>query len=175
MRYLRLTELVFEQPDVSVGVVAGGLLLGALALGLAYLLGWGKVPAVLAGFSLALALSVTLVRPNLGADVPLGNPLAVCVPGTFSLSGDQAVLNFLMLMPLGFFGVLATRRPLLVALGCASVSAGIELTQAILDLGVCDGQDFVNNSVGAAVATLAGWLLLLAVRAVRVGTVTPVR
>ena len=154
-------DYIATRPDVTAALLLGCLVLGALALIAAHLFRWNKVASVLAGFSLAMALSVTLVRPFSG-DVRLADPLLVCVPGSFSLATGGPMLNFVMLMPLGFFGVLATRRPLLVAMGCVSVSAGIEITQAVFELGVCDGQDFLNNSVGAALATLVGWLLLLA-------------
>lgn len=153
-------DYLLSRPDVTAALLLGGLVLGALALLAAHLLRWGKAASVLAGFGLALALSVTLVRPFWG-DVRLEDPLRVCVPGSFSVAAGGALLNFVMLMPLGFFGVLATKRPLLVAMGCVSVSAGIEITQAVFELGVCDGQDFLNNSVGAVLATVAGWLLLL--------------
>jgi hypothetical protein len=154
-------DYLTSRPDVTAALLLGGLVLGALALLAAHLLRWGKIASVLAGVSLALAFSVTLVRPFWGG-LRLDDPLRVCVPGTFSLHSGGALLNFVMLMPLGFFGVLATKRPLLVAMGCVSVSAGIEIAQAVFELGVCDGQDFMNNSVGGVLATLVGWLLLLA-------------
>ncbi|MBB5892259.1 VanZ family protein [Kutzneria kofuensis] len=154
-------DYLTSRPDVTAALLLGGLVLGALALVAAHLFRWGKLASVAAGFSLALALSVTLIRPFWGG-FRLDDPLRVCVPGSFSLTAGGALLNFVMLMPLGFFGVLATKRPLLVATGCVSVSAGIEIAQAVFELGVCDGQDLVNNSVGGVLATLAGWLLLLA-------------
>jgi hypothetical protein len=155
-------DYFLSKPDVTAALLVGGLVLGALALVAAHLFRWNKPASALAGVSLALALSVTLVRPYWG-DVRLGDPLRMCVPGHFSVTAGEALLNFVMLMPLGFFGVLATKRPLLVAMGCVSVSAGIEITQAMFELGVCDGQDFMNNSVGGVLATVAGWLLLLVV------------
>ncbi|HTI23587.1 MAG TPA: VanZ family protein [Kutzneria sp.] len=153
-------DYFLSKPDVTAALLIGGFVLGALALVAASLFRWSKPASALAGVSLALALSVTLVRPYWG-DVRLGDPLRMCVPGHFSVTAGEALLNFVMLMPLGFFGVLATKRPLLVAMGCVSVSAGIEITQAMFELGVCDGQDFMNNSVGGVLATVAGWLLLL--------------
>ena len=160
MRSLSLANTFLHEPQVTAAMLLGGLVLGALALAAAFLFRWGKTASVLAGFSLAMALSVTLVRPFWG-DLRLEDPLRVCVAGSFSVAGSGAMLNFLMLMPLGFFGVLATKRPLLVAMGCVSVSAGIEIAQAVFELGVCDGQDFLNNSIGGVLATVVGWLLLL--------------
>ena len=153
-------DYLTSRPDVTAALLLGGLVLGALALLAANLFRWGKIASVLSGVSLALALSVTLVRPSWGG-IRLGDPLQVCVPGSFSVAAGGALLNFVMLIPLGFFGVLATKRPLLVAIGCVSVSAGIEIAQAVFELGVCDGQDFMNNSVGGVLATLVGWLVLL--------------
>ena len=132
-------DYLFSRPDVTVALLLGGLVLGALALLAAGLFRWGKIASVLAGASLALALSVTLVRPFRGG-LRLDDPLQACVPGHFSVATGGALLNVVMLMPLGLFGVLATKRPLLVAIGCVSVSAGIEIAQAVFELGVCDGQ-----------------------------------
>jgi glycopeptide antibiotics resistance protein len=70
-----------------------------------------------------------------------------------------ARLNFLMLAPFAFFGTLATRRPGLVLLASAAVSGGVELVQAVTDVGVCEAQDVYNNTVGAVCAVLLGWAL----------------
>ncbi|AHH93784.1 hypothetical protein KALB_407 [Kutzneria albida DSM 43870] len=156
-----LTKVILAQPGVLAATAVGCVVLGFLALLAALLFGWNKLPAVLAACGLSLALAVTLVRGDFTNATPhLINPLSVCLRNSFSLKGSWELLNFVMLMPVGFFGVLATRRPILVALGCALVSAAIEVSQAVFELGVCEKQDFLNNSVGAAVAALAGWLLL---------------
>jgi glycopeptide antibiotics resistance protein len=64
-------------------------------------------------------------------------------------------------MPFAFFGTLATRRPITLAVVATFLSAGIEITQAWTGVGVCQKQDFLNNSVGAAIAALVAWLLLV--------------
>ena len=113
-------DYLTSSPDVTAALLLGGLVLGVLALLAAHLFGWGRFASVLAGVSLALALSMTLVRPFWG-DVQLGDPLQVCVPGVFSVTGSGAMLNFVMLMPLAFFGVLATK---LTAVGGAGLRVG---------------------------------------------------
>jgi glycopeptide antibiotics resistance protein len=74
------------------------------------------------------------------------------------------VLNFLMLTPFAFFGTLATRRPITMVVVSAVISGGIEITQAWTGLGVCQKQDFLNNTIGAVVAVLAAWVLTLLLR-----------
>ena len=58
-------DYLLARPDVTAALLLGGLILGPLALLAARLFGWAKIASVLAGVSLALALSVTLVRPQL--------------------------------------------------------------------------------------------------------------
>ncbi|HEX3781353.1 MAG TPA: VanZ family protein [Pseudonocardiaceae bacterium] len=156
-----LTQTILNRPGVLVAVIIGTIVLGALAWLLANSLGWNRWAAVLAAAGLALALSVTLVRP--GGHLPhrADNPLYLCIHDSFSLHGGLQLLNFAMLMPLALFGALATRRPISTAVGCALLSAGIEVTQALTGLGICQKQDFLNNTIGAIVAVVIAWALLI--------------
>ena len=155
-----LAEDMLSRPGVFAAEVVGALLLGLLAWLLASRLGWVRWASVLAAAGLAMALAVTLVRH--GGHLPTGeNPLYRCVSGKFSLHSETSQLNFLMLMPFAFFGTIATRRPLSIAIGSALISAGIEITQAFTGLGVCDKQDFLNNTIGALVVVALAWFLLL--------------
>ncbi len=155
-----LAEDMLSRPAVFAAEVAGTLILGVLAWLLAGRLGWFRWAAVLAAAGLAMALAVTLVRH--GGHLPTGeNPLYLCVSGKFSLHSETAQLNFLMLMPFAFFATIATRRPLTIVLCGALLSAGIEITQALTGLGICDKQDFLNNTIGALIAVAFAWLLLL--------------
>ena len=155
-----LAEDMLSRPGVFAAEVFGTVVLGVLAWLLARRLGWYRWAAVLAAAGLAMALSVTLVRH--GGHLPTGeNPLYLCVSGKFSLHSETSQLNFLMLMPFAFFGTIATRRPFCLAIGSALLSAGIEITQAFTGLGVCDKQDFLNNTIGALIAVAVAWFLLL--------------
>jgi hypothetical protein len=157
---LDLAQLILHKPGVLAAVLGGFVLLGLLAWGLASALHWYRLPAVLAGGGLALALAVTLVRSGGHLPQGVGDPLALCMRDSFSLHGGLPVLNFAMLMPLAFFATLATRRPISVTLCCALLSAGIEVTQALTGLGICQKQDFLNNTAGALLAALVAWAVL---------------
>jgi hypothetical protein len=157
---LDLAQLILRQPGVLVAVIGGFLVLGLLFWGLAGALHWYRLPAALAGGGLALALAVTLVRSGGHLPQAVGDPLALCVRDSFSLHGGLPVLNFAMLMPFAFFGTLANRRPISVTVCCALLSAGIEVTQAYTGLGICQKQDFLNNTAGALLAALIAWVVV---------------
>lgn len=157
---LDLTETILRQPGVLAAFV---LLCGLFCVGtwlVARALGWHRLFATLAAAGLALAIAVTLVRPGGHLPDPNADPIALCLHDQFSLHGGLPVLNVLMLMPFAFFGTLATRRPIVLMVLSAVLSAGIELTQAWTGLGVCQKQDFLNNTFGAIAAAAAAWLLL---------------
>jgi hypothetical protein len=161
---INLTRTILHQPGVLAAFLLFCALSGVGTWMLAGGLGWRRVPATLAAVGLSLAVAVTLVRsgghfPDAGA-----NPVSMCLHDHFSLHGGLQVLNFVMLVPFAFFGTLATRRPITVAVVSAVISGGIELTQAWTGLGVCQSQDFLNNTIGAVIAALAAWLLTLALR-----------
>ena len=59
--------------------------------------------------------------------------------------GDIA-LNILLFIPLGF--LVGDKRTILIGL---LLSAGIELTQYVLKLGVCEVDDVLNNTIGTAI------------------------
>lgn len=155
-----LTRTIMGQPGVLAAFVLFCALFGVGMWLVADTFGWRRLPAVLSAVGLSLAIAVTLVRSGGHWPDPTLNPVTLCLRDQFSLSGGLQVLNFAMLMPFAFFGVLATGRPLLVLLASATVSAGIEITQAWTGLGICQKQDFLNNTIGAAVAVGVAWLVL---------------
>ena len=157
-----LAEIILNQPLVVLALVLGCSTVGVLALVVATWRGWRKVPAVLAGCGLALALAVTLARPQLVSYSSLRG-IQPCYFNDFSLADSLARLNFLMLTPFAFFGALATRRPWSVLVASAAVSAFVELLQAFTSAGSCETQDFYNNAVGAACAVALAWLVNRAV------------
>jgi hypothetical protein len=159
-----LTTAILGRPGVMAAFVLFCALFGVGVWLLADSLGWSKLPAVLSAVGLSLAVAVTLVRsgghwPSAGV-----NPISLCLHDRFSLHGGKQILNFAMLMPFAFFATLATRRPIWTLVASAVVSGGIEITQAWTGLGICQGQDFLNNTIGAAIAIGVAWLIMVLVR-----------
>ncbi len=155
-----LTKTIMGQPGVLAAFLLCSVLLGGVVWLLAGALGWRRVPAAVAAAGLALAVAVTLVRSGGHLPDPNTNPVALCLRDPFSLHGGLEVLNFLMLMPFAFFGTLATRHPIAMMVAAAVVSGGIELAQAWTGLGICQKQDFLNNTIGAVIAAGIAWAVL---------------
>lgn len=157
-----VAELVLSQPEAVAALFAGSVLLGTVGFVVARWRGWPVVPSVLAGCGLALALAVTLARPG-GSFTPVTtDPIGMCVGNEFSLTGSLPRLNLVMLAPFAFFATLATRRPFAVLGVAAAFSGAVELVQALTAIGVCEAQDFINNTVGASLAVLLAWLFTTA-------------
>ncbi|MFB7517780.1 VanZ family protein [Streptomyces sp. NPDC056144] len=76
---------------------------------------------------------------------------------------EQGLWNAGLFLPVGFFGVLAYRKVLGVAVFGVLLTAAIETLQAtLMFLGRgCDTSDLLMNSVGAATGALAGWFVTL--------------
>ncbi|MDT7537714.1 MAG: VanZ like family, partial [Actinomycetota bacterium] len=108
----------------------------------------------LAGWALAVALSLTLFRA--GDQTGILGACAVTVPAV--LSGD-GLANLALFAPAAFLAVLAIGRPGLVAFGVAAASVAIEGLQAALAVGVCDSSDALLNTVGGLTAALAAALV----------------
>lgn len=157
-----IAELVLSQPEAVAALFGGSVLLGAVGFVVARWRGWAALPAVLAGCGLALALAVTLARPGGSLSLATTDPIGMCVGNEFSLTGSLARLNLLMLVPFAFFATLATRRPFAVLGASAAFSASVEFVQALTAIGVCEAQDFFNNTVGAFGAVVVAWLLTAA-------------
>jgi MFS family permease len=137
-------------PLIAGGVVFGGVALGFVARYAARRYGWRPVPSVLAGISLGIVLGVTFSRtlPDWAGREEF------CHLNGFSLHGSSELLNALLFVPLVFFAVLATRRPVVVTVAAVALSAVIEIAQPLTRRGLCETQDFFNNSAGAVVAAL---------------------
>jgi hypothetical protein len=157
---INLTRTILNQPGVLAAFILLCALFGVGTWLVARRLGWHRLFATLAAVGLSLAIAVTLVRPGGHLPNPSASPVSMCLHDQFSLHGGLQVLNLLMLTPFAFFGTLATRRPITLAVVSALLSAGIELTQAWTGLGICEKQDFLNNTFGAIIAAAVAWLLL---------------
>ncbi|MFJ4849344.1 MULTISPECIES: VanZ family protein [unclassified Streptomyces] len=83
---------------------------------------------------------------------------------------DQGLLNVAMFVPLGFFGALALRQPVAVALGAGALSLTIEVVQGTVPVvaRTCDSSDWVANSTGAVLGAALGWALTVAAARIRV-------
>ncbi|MGH3897688.1 MAG: VanZ family protein [Pseudonocardiaceae bacterium] len=155
--------LTAHHPEVPAAFAAGSLLLGGAGWWLAPRWGWAQLPAALAGWGLALALAVTVVRP-IGL-FPSGglNPLIIvreCVVGSLSLARIYEKLNVAMLVPFAFFATLATRRPAIVAAVCLLTSGSVELVQGATGGGTCQARDVVHNIVGSVLGVLLATVAL---------------
>lgn len=74
----------------------------------------------------------------------------------------QGQWNLCLLVPFGLLGVLATRRPGLVAGLSLLLPAAIETTQALAPIGrACDTSDLVANGVGGLAGTALGALVIV--------------
>ncbi|MBP2471856.1 energy-coupling factor transporter transmembrane protein EcfT [Crossiella equi] len=155
---------MLEQVWITVGVawgalsnplIAGGVVVGAVVLGFgarwaARRFGWRPTPSVLAGLFLGVVLGVTFSRVPPAWTQAAGQPF--CNVSGFSLHGANEALNALLFVPLVVCAVLATRRPVAVAVSAAALSALVELLQPLTGRGICETQDFLNNTAGAVVA-----------------------
>ncbi|MGX7827413.1 VanZ family protein [Actinokineospora sp. 24-640] len=159
---LAVASSVLRNPLILTGVMVGMVVAGAAGWWTAGRLGWRRGPSLAAGVSLGVALGVTMSRtvPNHSsmAGVSVDQPL--CHVNGLSLVGANEVLNVLLFMPLVVFGVLAVRRVWPVLGATVALIAAIELLQPITGRGICETQDFLNNTLGAAVAAAAAGAVL---------------
>lgn len=154
---VQVAELVLGQPEAVTTLVAGSLVLGAVGFAVARWRRWPAIPAVPAGCGLALAVAVALARTGGTFTLVTLDPVGRCVGNGFSLAGSWERLNLLMLVPFAFFATLACRRPLPVIAVSGLVSGWVELVQAATAIGVCEAQDFCDNTIGALVAAVVAW------------------
>jgi hypothetical protein len=78
-------------------------------------------------------------------------------------TGDRGerVGNVLMFVPVGFFAVLASRRPVVVAVIGLLAPGAIELGQVLIGGGRdCAANDWLNNATGALLGVVAGVVAL---------------
>jgi VanZ like family. len=150
-----------SNPLIACGVVAGALGTGGRGAVRGAEVRVAAGSAVMAGISLGVVLGVTFSRT-----LPEWAGKEFCHLNGFSLHGATELLNALLFVPLVFCAVLATRRPLAVLGSAVALSAVIEIVQPLTRRGLCETQDFFNNSAGAVVAAaLAAGVLALRDRA----------
>ncbi len=158
-----LLNIFLHHLEVPATFIPVSLILGGTAWWLAPRRGWDRVPAVLAGCSLALVLALTVARP-LG-HFPAGglNPLTtlrLCTAGSLSLAHLYEQVNVALFVPFAFFGSLATRRPALVVTSCALVSVFVEFVQGTTGGGECQVRDIAHNALGGVLGALLAMAVL---------------
>lgn len=143
---------------LAVRVALGAAVALCIALGFALLRDGRRgrrIGAVLAGIAVLVVLAITLL-PDTNPNPEIG-----CKLESFSPLDDE--WNILLFVFPTLFAVVASRRPVLVALGAAALSAAIELVQAVTPaLGRrCDLDDWLTNCTGAAIGVAIGVVLML--------------
>ncbi len=152
----------------------------AAARPLARRLRWPLLPTVLTLLSGAAVAAMTL-PPAPGAAVrgpdaaalgacarSLVDPRGLAFAFDFAAGRGERVGNIAMFVPLAFFAVLASRRPVLAGAVTATAPVLIEVTQVLTGAGrTCDGYDWVNNATGAVLGALGGAAVLALARLLR--------
>ncbi|MER5212324.1 VanZ family protein [Streptomyces sp. NPDC002838] len=139
------------------GVVLMSLAGGGIAFFVAKRRGGGPWMYALWAAAVVAALSVTVFFPG-GAGASRQCVINRNVAEPFAT--EQGLLNAAMYVPIGLFGVLATRRLVPVAVGGVLMSVGTELTQALAPwVGRnCDSSDIQMNGLGALAGAAAAWM-----------------
>lgn len=158
-------------PRTAVVIVALVLLAAVAARPVALLAGW-PVWTTAAMLQAAAVVCILTLGPAPGHPVtgPEGDAVVDCVRGLTDPSAwwqgliattdrGERVGNVLMFVPLGFFAVLATRRPVAVAVLGVLAPCVIELGQVLIGGGRdCAANDWLNNVTGLLVGVVAGVL-----------------
>lgn len=119
---------------------------------------------------MARALALTSLLPITALTlVPTSRDVAVACAAEWTLPTFGAVelmANVVLFIPPALLLGVATRRPLVVALGLSAGSAGIEGLQALVTaLGrSCSTDDWLTNTIGATIGAAIGALALVAHR-----------
>jgi hypothetical protein len=138
-------------PFLASGLVLA--LLGALFAGAVTKSRTAAAMGAVAGWSLSLAVTLTLFRGGYrSGDLAGLRQCAITAPVV--LSGD-GLTNLLLFAPTAFLMVLAINRPARVITGIGLLSLLVEGIQAVSSVGVCDSSDALLNTIGASVAACA--------------------
>ncbi len=127
--------------------------------------GWRPVPTLLALLALTAVCALTLAP---GSNPGEGGARA-CIAGApvhlrarllAIRTSPEALLNMVLLVPLGCFAVLAVRRlwPALVLV--LVLPAAIELAQTRIPGRVCSGIDYLTNAAGGVLGAVLGIVVL---------------
>ncbi|HEY2099242.1 MAG TPA: VanZ family protein [Pseudonocardia sp.] len=142
-----------------------GVVVCLLAWGpVARLTGWRRWPTLFAMVSLVAVFTLTLAPKGWEGN---HRSLAQCLPSDWAEfgssaghvgSGVESWLNIVMLMPLGFGLMLASRRVVWPSLLMVLLPVAIELTQVLIPGRECSVSDWLANSLGGLIGVAVGWL-----------------
>lgn len=128
-------------------------------------LGWRRKPTLLTLLALTMALSLTLSPRDWLRN---HKSLHQCLPSDWADLGEsmlhvggslESVLNIILLMPLGYGLVVASRRAVWPAALMMTLPAGIELLQVIVPGRQCSPSDWAANALGGLIGVAAGALV----------------
>ena len=156
-----LTWWLVDTLPVQLALIATVVIGFALAGPISARLNWSKPGTMFALWGLGGALSVTFVN-RLGRKDLVWEPEVIgqCLGGiTRDWTGSEALLNVLLLVPLGFGIAWASRSFLLGTTVVVATAIWIELLQGVTGLGGCERGDIVRNVAGGLVGVLIGWVV----------------
>ncbi|NBE53510.1 VanZ family protein [Streptomyces boluensis] len=123
----------------------------------------GRPSRATLGMLLAAAVCVSLTLPD-QVQAGVVDRLHACVSGasarTFPGGPAHHAVNVVLWIPLGLFGALATRRPLVVTAVGSLAWVLIETAQTLDPIRSCQPVDWANNTAGILVGAVLGWLLV---------------
>lgn len=160
--------LVGEYLDAVVGILAAHKFAITMALSVLVTMsiargqGWSNFGAGLLSVGLGGVLWVTLVN-RLGRKEAVLDPAALgqCLNWTArGWTSAEAILNLMLLFPLGLGLYLASRRFVLSVAVVVVTPLLIESLQAVSGLGLCQPSDIIRNTAGGLVGVAFGWLLV---------------
>ncbi|MFJ7492643.1 VanZ family protein [Streptomyces sp. NPDC097727] len=150
-----ISAILRGNPWLVPAFLVSGLILGALMFFVARKRGLSRPLAVLLGVAAAGEIVATLY-PSHASAATSGTCWINRDPLTPLLT-QQGLMNVAMYVPLAFLAVAVFRRPAVVTSCCILLSAGTELTQALIPhVGrSCTSEDLVANSLGSVLGAAA--------------------
>jgi hypothetical protein len=156
-----LHTLLFGHRGSLIAAAVLALILGLGAWWLAPRLGWARGWSAFAAGWLGLILGLAVVRtglhwPSFNAN---GAFWATCRRNpSLRLRNSQDLVNLVMFAPLAFAVTLASRRWWIALVVSGVLIALVEIAQAMLGTGICEGGDASRNFAGAVAGTAVAWL-----------------
>ncbi|WP_433498176.1 VanZ family protein [Sphaerimonospora sp. CA-214678] len=153
-----------RNPELILISVLMGLASSVLAVAWARKRGAPSGPTVLFALALTVVLTSTLIPIS-----KVANGSGYCtLPSSWDgMLDDSGMLNVALFVPLGFFSTLILRRASLAIVGAITLSAAIELCQALIPMisRRCDSSDFLANSLGATIGVAIAFGIMRHIKA----------
>ncbi|MFB7636687.1 VanZ family protein [Streptomyces sp. NPDC056149] len=114
------------------------------------------------GASVTAELALTLFLPSGAATADGAHTCVINRNVAEPFATEQGLLNLLLFLPIGFFGLMALRSLLPILSGSILLSLATELLQTLLPWvhRGCDSSDLEMNSLGGIAGALLAWALL---------------